>query len=114
MHFLRGNRGSPVGLDSQVDPGVLRQVAGVGEALVALRALVRLGLSHVDLSVQLQVSLGAEDLEEEGEHVRVETSYSKANPLQGEGGGGERGRAESQPPLKVCPLLYLQRAKNIA
>ena len=53
---------SPVGLDSEVYPGVLRQVAGVGEALVALRALVGLGLSHVDLGVQLEVGLGAEDL----------------------------------------------------
>lgn len=58
---------SPVRLDAQMDAGVLRQVAGVGEALVALRALVRLGLAHVDLGVQLQVSLRAEDLEQEKE-----------------------------------------------
>ena len=58
---------SPVGLDSEVYPGVLRQVAGVGEALVALRALVGLGLPHVDLGVQLEVGLGAEDLKEKKE-----------------------------------------------
>ncbi len=58
---------SPVGLDSEVYPGVLRQVAGVGEALVALRALVGLGLPHVDLGVQLEVGLGAEDLQEKKE-----------------------------------------------
>ncbi len=56
----------PVGLDAEVYPGVLRQVAGVGEGLVALRALVRLGLAHVDLSVQLKVRFRPKELEKDG------------------------------------------------
>ena len=46
-----------VRLDPQVDSRVLRQVGAVGERLVARRALVRLRLAHVDLCVQLQISL---------------------------------------------------------
>ena len=46
-----------VRLDPQVDSRVLRQVGAVGERLVARRALVRLRLAHVDLRVQLQISL---------------------------------------------------------
>ncbi len=46
-----------VGLDAQMNSRVLREVGGVGEALGALRALVRLGLAHVDLGVELQVRL---------------------------------------------------------
>ena len=44
-----------VRLDPQVDPHVLRKIRAVGEGLAALTALVRLGLAHVDLGVQLQV-----------------------------------------------------------
>ncbi len=65
---------SPVGLDSEVYPGVLRQVAGVCEALVALRALVGLGLAHVDLGVELEVGLGAEDLQETKEKFECNKS----------------------------------------
>ena len=46
---------TPVGLDTQVDPGVLREVGAVGEGLATGGALVRFRLSHVDLSVELQV-----------------------------------------------------------
>ena len=65
---------SPVGLDSQVYPRVLGEVAGVGEGLVALRAFVRLRLPHVDLRVHLQVRLRTEDLERRGE--RRDADYS--------------------------------------
>ena len=51
-----------VGLDAQVDPGVLGQVGAVGEGLAAAGALVGLGFSHVDLGVQLQVSFAREYL----------------------------------------------------
>jgi len=51
-----------VRLDPQVDPRVLRQIRRVGEGLRALGALVRLRLPHVDLRVQLQIGLRAEDL----------------------------------------------------
>ena len=44
-----------VRLDPQVDSHVLRKIGAVGEGLAALTALVRLGLAHVDLGVQLQV-----------------------------------------------------------
>ena len=44
-----------VRLDPQVDSHVLRKIRAVGEGLAALTALVRLGLAHVDLGVQLQV-----------------------------------------------------------
>lgn len=54
-----------VGLDSQVYSGVLREVTRIGEGLVALGTLVRLGLSHVNLSVQLQICLGTENLQRE-------------------------------------------------
>ena len=46
-------------------PRVLREVAGVGEGLVALRAFVRLRLPHVDLRVHLQVRLRTKDLQQE-------------------------------------------------
>lgn len=49
--------------DPQVDPRVLRQVTGIGKGFRALRALVRLRLTHVDLRVQLQVRLRREYLE---------------------------------------------------
>ena len=60
---------SPVGLDSQVYPRVLGEVAGVGEGLVALRAFVGLRLPHVDLRVHLQVRLRIEDLQWEGDRT---------------------------------------------
>ena len=41
---------------------MLREIAGVGEALVALRALVWLGLPHVNLGVELEIRLRAEYL----------------------------------------------------
>ena len=46
-----------VGLDAEMYPCVLREVTGVGEGFGALGALVRLGLPHVDLCVQLKVGL---------------------------------------------------------
>ncbi len=44
-------------------PCVLREVTGVGEGFAALGALVRLGLPHVDLGVELQIGLRTENLE---------------------------------------------------
>lgn len=44
---------APVGLDPQVDAGVLGQVGTVCERLAALGTLVRFGLAHVRLRVQL-------------------------------------------------------------
>lgn len=46
-------------------PRVLRQVAGVGERLGALGALVGFRLAHMYLGVQLQVRLGREDLKKQ-------------------------------------------------
>ena len=43
-------------------PGVLGEVGTVGEGLVAARALVGLWFSHVDLGVQLKVSLRSKNL----------------------------------------------------
>ena len=43
-------------------PGVLREVTRIGKGLVALGTLIRLGLSHVDLCVQLQICLRTENL----------------------------------------------------
>ena len=65
-----GSVNSPVGLDSQVYPRVLGEVAGVGEGLVALRTFVGLRLPHVDLRVHLQVRLRIEDLQWEGDRTR--------------------------------------------
>lgn len=53
-----------IGLDAQMNSRVLRQVRRVGERLRTLRTLVRLGFPHVALGVELQVSLGAENLDE--------------------------------------------------
>ena len=47
---------------SQMYPGMLREVTRIGKGLVALGTLVRLGLPHVDLSVQLQICLRTENL----------------------------------------------------
>ena len=44
---------TPVGLDAQVDSGVLGKVGTVGKGLVAAGTLVWLWFSHVDLRVQL-------------------------------------------------------------
>jgi hypothetical protein len=51
-----------VGLDAQVDPGVLGQVGTVREGFVTAGALVGLRLPHVDLGVQLQVSFTRKNL----------------------------------------------------
>ena len=56
---------APVRLDAEVDTGVLGEVGAVGEGLTARGALVRFGFSHVDLSVELQVSFA-------GEYLRIE------------------------------------------
>ena len=63
-------------------PRVLREVARVGEGLVALRAFVRLRLPHVDLRVHLQVRLRTEDLERRGERRDEDysTCYNSALP----------------------------------
>lgn len=53
-----------VGLDAEVDPGVLWQVGAVRERLAALRALVRFGFAHVRLRVQLQFRFAAEHLQQ--------------------------------------------------
>ena len=58
-----------VGFDAQVDPSVLRQIRRVGERLRTLRALIWLGLTHVDLSVQLHVCLRAKDLDRAGHRI---------------------------------------------
>ena len=54
-----------VGFDTKMDSHVLREVGAVGEGLTARGALVRFGFSHVDLSVELQVSFA-------GEYLRIE------------------------------------------
>ena len=46
---------TPVRLDTQVDPRVLREVGAVGEGLAAGGALVGFWFPHVDLGVELQV-----------------------------------------------------------
>ena len=51
-----------VGLDPQVDARVLGQVGAVREGFVACCTLVRLRLAHVDLGVQLKVSLAGKYL----------------------------------------------------
>ena len=51
-----------VGLDAQMDPGVLREVGAVGEGLAAGGTLVGLWFPHVDLSVELQVGFAGEYL----------------------------------------------------
>ena len=52
-----------VGLDAQVDPGVLGQVGTVREGFVTAGALVGLRLPQVDLGVKLQVSFARKSLE---------------------------------------------------
>ena len=54
-----------VGLDAEMDPGVLREVGAVGEGLAAVTALVWFRLPHVNLSVKLQVGFGTESLKQE-------------------------------------------------
>ena len=53
---------TPVGLDAQVDPGVLGEVGAVGEGLAAGGALVRFRFPHVDLGVELQVGFAGKYL----------------------------------------------------
>ena len=55
---------APVGLDTQVDPHMLREVGAVGEGFTAVAAFVRFGLSHVDLGVELQVCFGSKSLKQ--------------------------------------------------
>ena len=58
-------------------PRVLREVARVGEGLVALRAFVRLRLPHVDLRVHLQVRLRTEDLQGKGDGKLVTRDHPR-------------------------------------
>ena len=53
---------TPVGLDAEVDAGVLGEVGAVGEGLTTGGALVGFGLPHVDLSVELQVCFRSKSL----------------------------------------------------
>ena len=53
---------APVGLDAQVDPGVLGEVGAVGESLPTAVTFVWLWFSKMDLSVELQVCLGVKSL----------------------------------------------------
>lgn len=60
-----------VRFDAQVDTSVLRQVRAVRERLAALRTLVRLHLTHVQLRVQLQLRLGPKDLQQQTKYTLV-------------------------------------------
>jgi hypothetical protein len=60
-----------VRFDAEVDARVLRQVGAVGERFGALRALVGLGLAHVQLRVQLQLGFGSEHLEQTNDLIRT-------------------------------------------
>ena len=53
---------APVGLDTQVDPRVLREVGAVGKSLPTAVTFVWLWFSKMDLSVELQVCLGVKSL----------------------------------------------------
>ena len=53
---------TPVGLDAEVDSHVLGEVGAVGERFAAVAAFVGFGLSHVDLSVELQVCFRSKSL----------------------------------------------------
>ena len=52
-----------VGLDPQVDPGVLGQVGTVREGFITAGALVGLWLPHVYLGVELQVRFTCKNLQ---------------------------------------------------
>ena len=54
---------APVGLDTQVDPRVLREVGAVGKSLPTAVTFVWLWFSQMDLSVELEVCLGVKSLE---------------------------------------------------
>ena len=54
---------TPVGLDTQVDAGVLGEVGAVGKSLAARCTLIRLWFAHVNLSMELQVRLAGKYLE---------------------------------------------------
>ena len=60
---------TPVGLDAQVDPGVLGEVGAVGKSLATGRTLVRFWFPHVDLSVELEVCFGVKSLEVNSEDL---------------------------------------------
>ena len=53
---------TPVGLDAQVDPGVLGEVGAVGKSLPTAVTFVWLGFSEMDLSVELEVCFGVKSL----------------------------------------------------
>ena len=56
---------------------MLGEVGAVGERLGALRTFVRLGFSHVDLRVELQVCLGAKNLKK-----KIEISFKRKKIFQ--------------------------------
>ena len=60
---------APVGLDAQVDPGVLGEVGAVGKSLPTAVTFVWLGFSEMDLSVELQVCFGVKSLEVNSEDM---------------------------------------------
>ena len=54
---------TPVGLDAEVDAGVLGEVEAVGTCRSTAVTFVRLWFPKMDLSVELQVCLGVKSLE---------------------------------------------------
>ena len=54
---------TPVGLDAEVDAGVLGEVGAVSKCLSTAVTFVRLWFPKMDLSVELQVCLGVKSLE---------------------------------------------------
>lgn len=55
---------TPVGLDSQMNPGVLREIGTIGEGFATLRTLVRFGFAHMRLRVELELRFGTEYLKQ--------------------------------------------------
>ena len=53
---------TPVRLDAQVDPRVLREVGAVGERFATSCTFIRLWLPQMDLCVELKVRLGVKSL----------------------------------------------------
>ena len=64
-----------VGLDTKMDPRVLREVGTVGKCLATCCTLIRFGLSQMNLSVELKVRFAGKALEKNSLDLIKEAEY---------------------------------------
>jgi hypothetical protein len=95
--------------DAQMDAGVLRQVARVGERLGALGTFVGFRLTHMDLRVQLEIGLRAENLKRFNQEKKSQlvVGYNKGRVYENQ---GVRVRKYQNPRVRVRFLCFSENS----